>query len=388
MRHRTVTTVLLAGMSWLAGSADHAAAAPDAGDAVVESLVRVQRLPDGGLQPEAVVDAEGTLHVLYFGGDPEAGDLFYQRRGAGPDSADWTPAVRVNSKPGTAVAIGTVRGGHLAVGAGRVHVAWMSADQENPGMFYTRSDGAGGFESQRNITRSETSLDGGGSVAADDIGNVYVAWHAGHDGEPLRRLFVAASSDTGRSFAAEQRANPVEAGACGCCGMRAGASRGGALWILYRAATESIHRDMQLLRSTDGGRSFTQHTVDEWELAACPMSTAAITPTTDGAVLAWETEGQIHWSRVASTSLDGGAVHAVDGGAGLRKHPAVAVDDSGRMVVVWTEGTGWNRGGDLAWQVYGVDGAALESGRLAAGVETWSRAAVVARPEGGFLVLH
>ena len=56
-------------------------------------------------------------------------------------------------------------------------------------MIYTRSDGAGGFESQRNITRSETSLDGGGSVAADDMGNVYVAWHAGHDGEPLRPLF-------------------------------------------------------------------------------------------------------------------------------------------------------------------------------------------------------
>ncbi|MFP6591517.1 MAG: hypothetical protein VCE12_13430 [Candidatus Latescibacterota bacterium] len=58
------------------------------------------------------------------------------------------------------------------------------------------------------------------------------------------------------------------------------------------------------------------------------------------------------------------------------------------MVVAWTEGTGWNRGGDLAWQVYGIDGAALESGRLAAGVETWSRAAVVTHPEGGFLVLH
>lgn len=258
MRNRTITAVLLAGMSWLVGSPQLAIAAQDAGDAVVESLVHVQRLPDGGLQPEAVDDADGVLHMLYFSGDPETGDLFYRRGRAGSnaDSGDWTEAVRVNSTPGSAVAVGTVRGGHLAVGAGRVHVAWMSADREAPGMIYTRSDGAGGFESQRNITRSETSLDGGGSVAADDMGNVYVAWHAGHDGEPLRRLFVAVSSDSGRSFAAEERANPGEAGACGCCGMRAGASRVGDLWILYRAATESIHRDMQLLRSTDGGRSF------------------------------------------------------------------------------------------------------------------------------------
>ncbi len=121
--------------------------------------------------------------MLYLSGDPEAGDLFYRRGRAGSnaDSGDWTEAVRVNSTPGSAVAVGTVRGGHLAVGAGRVHMAWMSADREAPGMIYTRSDGAGGFESQRNITRSESSLDGGGSVAADDMGNVYVAWHAGHD---------------------------------------------------------------------------------------------------------------------------------------------------------------------------------------------------------------
>ena len=79
MRNRTITAVLLAGMSWLVGSPQLAIAAQDAGDAVVESLVHVQRLPDGGLQPEAVVDADGVLHMLYFSGDPETGDLFYRR---------------------------------------------------------------------------------------------------------------------------------------------------------------------------------------------------------------------------------------------------------------------------------------------------------------------
>ncbi len=349
------------------------------GHAAAESIVRLQQLPEGGLQPEAVVDSGGSLHTLYFMGDPAAGDLLYQ--------AGDTPAVRVNSTPGTAMAIGTVRGGHLAMGAGRAHVAWMSADSESPGMFYTRSRAGGGFEPQRNVTRHETALDGGGSVAADDTGNVFVAWHAGHDGEPLRRLFVATSNDTGRSFAAEERANPVEAGACGCCGMRAGASPGGALWILYRAATESVHRDMQLLHSVDGGRSFRQDTVGEWELAACPMTTAAIVPVANGAVLAWETEGQIHWSRVAAT-VDGSQTVVDDGKGGRRKHPVVAVDRTGRMAVVWTEGTGWDRGGDLAWQVYDAQGTTLEAGRVDSVVEPWSRAAVVADRGGGFVILH
>jgi hypothetical protein len=349
------------------------------------TLVRLQQGPDGALQPEVVVDAQGTLHSLYFVGEPAAGDLMYRRRGAGDD--DWTPPVRVNSTTGSVIAIGTVRGGHLALGAGRVHVAWMSADRDNPGMFYTHSDDEGGFAPQRNVTSSESALDGGGSVAADEAGHVYVAWHAGHDGEPKRRLFVAASSDTGRSFRAEERANPIEAGACGCCGMRAGASPDGPLWILYRAATESVHRDMQLLASTDGGRTFSQRTMHPWELAACPMSTAAISPSAGGALLAWETDGQIFWSQVTAAG-DSSQVHAVAGEGSRRKHPAVAVDADGRIAIVWTEGTGWNRGGDLAWQVVDAHGGPLESGRMEAAVGTWSRAAVVAHPDGGFFVLH
>src|SRR5262249_43885903 len=43
--------------------------------------VELLRTPDGGIQPQAVVDAKGTLHLIYFKGDKaEAGDLFYVRR--------------------------------------------------------------------------------------------------------------------------------------------------------------------------------------------------------------------------------------------------------------------------------------------------------------------
>ena len=332
--------------------------------AQADSLVHLERVADNGLQPELAIDHQGLLHLLYFVGDPAAGDLYYsQSQPPASGQADsWSAPVRINSQSGSAMAIGTVRGGHIGLGAGRIHVAWMSALKESPGMFYTRDDGNG----------------------------VYVAWHAGHDGESTRRLFVASSSDSGRTFDAEQRANPVETGACGCCGMRARAGPGGELWILYRSATEMVLRDMQLLQSSDGGRSFTQRTAHEWELAACPMSTSTIAPTVDGALLAWETEGQIHWSRVATAADSSGPakVYTVEGDGGLRKHPAIAIDSDGRIAVIWAEGSGWNRGGNLAWQVYDNEGNTLESGSLEAGVPIWSRAAVVAEPDGGFLLLH
>src|SRR5689334_6544852 len=36
-------------------------------------------VPDRGIQPQVAVDARGTVHLVYFKGDPGGGDLFYAR---------------------------------------------------------------------------------------------------------------------------------------------------------------------------------------------------------------------------------------------------------------------------------------------------------------------
>ena len=123
-------------------------------------------------------------------------------------------------------------------------------------------------------------LDGGGSLAADTVGKVYVAWHGNpyKNGEANRRVWVARSTDDGKTFAREVAAYSEPTGACGCCGMRAFADDRGALYIQYRAAKKSIHRDMVLLVSNDHGKEFFGNRVAKWELNACPMSTAAGVP--------------------------------------------------------------------------------------------------------------
>src|SRR5438094_9441816 len=83
------------------------------------------RVPQGGIQPEATVDSHGTLHLLYFAGEPRGGNLFYVR------STDYgrtfsTP-IKVNSQEGSAIATGSIRGGQLAVGRGG-NVVWNGSD--------------------------------------------------------------------------------------------------------------------------------------------------------------------------------------------------------------------------------------------------------------------
>ena len=209
--------------------------------------VELVKTPDGGIQPQAAIDARGVIHLVYLKGDPAAADVYYVRREPGKDG--WSVPIRVNSRLGSAVAVGTIRGAQLALGrGGRVHVVWNGSGANEPShgvpLYYTRMNDAGtGFEPERNLMQFTSMLDGGGSVAADAAGNVYVAWHANDrpgSGEANRRLWIARSTNDGRTFSREAPAYASPTGACGCCGARAFADSHGSVYVLYRAATAGV----------------------------------------------------------------------------------------------------------------------------------------------------
>lgn len=364
-----------------------------------EERVILERAPDGSIQPQAAMDERGTLHLIYFKGAPAAGDIYYVRRQARNNS--FSNPIRVNSRPGSAIAMGSVRGAHLALGrGGRVHVAWMGSKAAEPKaiggaapMLYTRMNDEGtAFEPQRNVVQYATGLDGGGSVAADHAGNVYVAWHAGEEaqGDEARQVFVAVSGDDGKTFKREAPASSTEKGACGCCGMRAFAGGDGTLHILYRAATNGIDRDMYLLASEDKGASFKSTRVHEWRLEACPMSTAAIGEGAHGVQVAWETNGQIYYSGVGALTPSAGSrlISAAPGDGVRRKHPAIVMNSRGETLLLWTEKTDWQKGGALRWQIFDRDGRPAANTGSAEGVPVWSLVTAYARPDGGFTIIY
>lgn len=355
--------------------------------------VKLLRVPNNGLQPQNLMDERGALHLIYFTGEPGGGDVYYVRRDAG--KTEFTTPLRVNSEPNTAVAAGTIRGAHLAIGKnGRVHVAWngphKSGGHEAP-MFYARmNDARTAFEPQRNVMQFSGGLDGGGSVAADKSGNVYVAWHGTGDqkGEEHRRVWVTRSADEGKTFAREAAAWNEPTGACGCCGMRAFADPQGGVHLLYRAATESVHRDMYLLSSDKRGRRFSGVLLDKWKINACPMSSASFANGAHGLLAAWETEGQVYFAALGPNKQQPLSPIAATGAAGKRKHPALAANARGETLLVWTEGTGWKKGGSFAWQLYDAQGKPLGEKGEAAGIPVWSLAAVVAEKDGGFTIIY
>lgn len=118
------------------------------------------------------------------------------------------------------------------------------------------------------------------------------------------------------------------------------------------------------------------------------MSTMALVEGPDGVTAAWETDGQIYFATAKPGTASFTEPRAAPGDGKDRKHPALAFSARAEMLLAWTEGTGWERGGALAWQVYDRDGKPTgEKGRVYGGIPVWGLPTVVATGEG-FTIIH
>jgi hypothetical protein len=354
---------------------------------VVPEVV-TRRVPDGGIQPRAILDSRGVLHLLYFKGDPPAGDLFYMT--SNDLGRTFSPPVRVNTTPASVIGTGTMRGGQMALGrGGRVHVAWMVATTKPAVVRYSRSDLSGRFESERTMPTAMGDLDGP-AVAADERGYVYVGWHGHAQNAPgkeeSRAVWMRVSADEGKTFAPERPAWTQPTGACGCCGLEFYAARGGGLFILYRAAIESVHRDMYLLESTNHGADFKGTPVQRWDINACPMSSMSFAERGETLYAAWETEGQVYAGAIDRARAAVPSSFAPEKGGQPRKHPRLAIAGDGDVLLAWDDGAGWGKGGQLHYEIFDSRGKPLTKDVSVDALPVWSFGAPIAAP-GGTIVL-
>lgn len=353
----------------------------------VSAAVNIIHVPNGGIQPQ-VVEKDGVVHLIYFDGPPEKGNLFYVR--SRDYGATFSKPIPVNT-PGSAMAIGNIRGAQMAVGRnGRVSVAWNGTEPvAHIPMLYTRLNDAGtAFEPERNLIRIAYGLNGGGSIAADSEGDVYVFWHAplpGLEGEQSRRVWIAKSTDDGKTFEPERLAFDKPVGACGCCGMKAFADSTG-VHVLFRSADQIVNRDIWLLSSTDRGDTFEGVDISHWNIGACVMSLADLASSPNGLLAAWESEKQTYFGRVER----GGVLKpiAAPGTPHNRKYPVLAANTRGDILFAWAEGTSWKKGGSVEWQVFDKNGNAEKDKGSFDGFQVWSLVAAFAKPDGDFVVVY
>ncbi len=351
--------------------------------------VRLERVPEGGMQPQIATARDGTLHLVYLRGEPRGCDVRHAVKK--PGASAWSTPRTINSTPHSAIAAGTIRGAQVAIGRDdSLHIVWNGVGdhkQQIPSpLFYTRSlDGGMSFEPQRDLRADTQALDGGASVAASAKGGIFIVWHgapAGAEpGEIHRRVYILKSTNNGTTFSTPQIANTADPGVCACCSLKAFITPGGELFTLYRAARSMSQRDIVLMTSRDGGTTFQHRDVGPWAINACPMSSASIISIGARTRGAWEAEGKVY-----TALLDAGSDALAVSGEKAR-HPSLAVNSKGETLITWSIGTGWNKGGQLGWQVLDASGKPTAERGTQPGMPVWDFTAAYANGET-FAVLY
>lgn len=366
------------------------------------SDVAVLRVPNGGYKASAAVDETGKVHLIYFTGEPSGGNAWYVTSTDG--GVSYSKPIQVNQQPESVLGMSSSRGPRLALGKdGRIHAIWMGSSKAKPRaplspalpadspfngipLLYANLDPAKGeFTEQRTLMTKTVALDGDSSIVSDQRGNVYVIWHAQTPegkNEQDRSIWIARSTDDGTTFPPERNVLTEKTGVCPCCGVTAQLSENGSIAIVYRGATETVHRGMRLLHSEDRGETFKLSTLDEWKLSMCPMSTASLVANGKGFLGAWENDGRLGFGK-----LPGSGLEQLSGNA-PRKHPSLATNKNGETLLAWVEGISFGKGGAIGWQCFDPSGKPTGLLGHADGLPGHGNVAALALPDGKFVLIY
>ncbi len=359
--------------------------------------INVALVPDNGLQPRLVTQANGAVHLLYFKKrldrpDAREGNLYYRQWNQSA-SAFGAP-VKVSSEAFPLQTVSISRASMAVDGEGRAHVVWYRPKDNQ--YYYSRSNVQRSEFSQQLEVVQEFSegLDASADIAAQD-NKVAIVWGAGDLSREFERtVFARLSNDSGASFGREIQLGNPDLGACGCCSLATNFSGEDNLFVAYRSALGGVGRHMQLLTARDissgvSGASYDETSeLQKWEASYCPLSTNDITLDQNGqAWLVFETQARI----VQKELIDGSLPQLV--GEPFKetrqKNPVMAINNAGDRLVVWAEAISHTKGGRLNMRLIDARGAqqpaALE-GEI--NLRDFSFPAAAPLPDGNFLVLH
>ena len=348
--------------------------------------IRIERVPDSGIQPRLLNDPDGGVHLLYFqrvktttSGTRRrsAGELYYRKM---KSDGQWSIAIQVSPTIQHNDAIG--KAAFSIDEQKRIHVVWFTS---NPlGYWYSRSDqNVSSFDVARNmVVENLIGVEAEASIATFQD-RVTISWHAGDmRQESKRQVYSITSTDNGSSFGREIAVSAAALGACACCSLATKYQSNGNYLLAYRSAVDNTGRHMQLLVASDGPDNSQTITVSKWQLNTCPVSSNDM----KGKWLVFETEGKIEKYNL---SEGGKAMQLSDTDGERQKHPAIAVNDSNYYLISWGEGAGYFTGGKLKLALFDSNNkthSTPDTGGFR--IPYYSVAAVAATGNGNFIVLY
>ncbi len=328
-------------------------AAPLAAQGFSEGFVRELRCPGGGRLPDAALDRDGALHLVYFAGAKAAGDLFYVH--SEDEGATFSEPVRINEEPGTVRGTGALTGGSIDVdGRRQAHVVWLTAGKE-PTIRYARVK-SGEVSLRQQLAEGHRGLD----VAPEIVygqGRAVVLWHSlaeskaeASEDEPSRRLFLCDSEDFGETFSEPRMIDDERFGVSAGCTVSAVFAKRGTLYALYRTRNGK-DRHLRFVSTDDFGVNVESRFLDSLLSRKAQRTSTALSLGPSTPVVAWINDDRLAWSSMNKSGAIGPPVGPRRKEL-WRRSPAIAASTKRAVMLTWLEGKEKGKPKRIGWQAF------------------------------------
>ena len=104
-----------------------------------------------------------------------------------------------------------------------------------------------------------------------------------------------------------------------------------------------------------------------------------------GILAAAETHGRVFFVRVDPKT---GQVSSPVSPEIQAKHPVAIANSKGETLFAWAEGTGWNKGGAVAFQIFDKESKPMAEKGRAEGLQPWSLPTAFVERDGNFTIVY
>ena len=285
--------------------------AADASRAAVFQPVQISATDVDAAEPVTATAPDGGFYVAWVNHNANSqSDVMLARYDS--EGAPSGSPVMVNQQAGVATAW---RGDppSVAVADQSVYVLWTARVESNgtkgTDIYFSVSHDQGkSFATPVKVNDDKLpGAHGMHSLAVANDGKIYAAWlderniiqpkpskHAGgHHMESNRELFVAQSTNGGKTFSANRK---VAENVCPCCKTALAVSSDGTLYASWRQVLPGNFRHIAVASSTDSGASFSSPVIvsdDKWMLQGCPVSGPSLSADGNGTLkVVWYAAGE------------------------------------------------------------------------------------------------
>jgi BNR repeat-like domain len=293
---------------------------------------RLTMTSNGSSNPAVVVDSSDNLHVVCEDYSAGNGEIYYKKSTDG--GGTWTASRRLTWTSGGSF--------HPAIAAssGDLYVVWEDATPGNYEIYYKNSTDEGATWSTSKRLSWTTGNSSYPAISIDPSGHLHVIWQ---DTTGNHEIYYTSSMDGGATWTKSKIISLTSGHSYGPAMGVESMPLGSRLHVFW-ADDKPGNYEIYYAESADGGATWTTSRRITWTSGESTLPAVAV-----------DSSGHLHlvwvevignWEIYYKKSTDGGATWAASQRltwtSGSSDCPAIAADPSGALQVVWSDGTPGN----------------------------------------------